>query len=362
MTPLFTPGTLRQPRIQILLAGAIIPGLVSMEVDSNSHYQADTWRATMALNAIGGHTMDWWGSDSITGQTFTLQARLLPSDPWKTLIVGEADKVELDVVNGGVSLSGRDLTGRLIDAKTQKAYKNQTASQVITALAQERGLNPVVTATTTLVSRYYQQDHDRVTQDQFSRVSTEWDLAKYLAQQEGFDLFVDGQDLHFQPQPAVKPDPFVVTWDAAARSSNVLDIKLERSLTLAKDVLVVVRSWNSRQGRAFTRMSGKGGANSVQSGKAQRYTYTFPNLSEDAAQKKADDLRAEISQHERNAVLTLPVELVLTPRGMVSLQGFGTSWDQPYYVASISRAFNEDGTQETVNLKNVSPESQATVG
>lgn len=360
MKRLIVPGEFRHPQFRIAIGGTVTPGVARMEVDQNSHYQADTWRATFALNAIGGQTLDWWGADNLKGQLFVLSARLAPTDPWTPLITGEADKIKLVVQDGTVECEGRDLTARLIEAKTQEAFLNQTASEVAIKLAGRHDLTPVVTATTTLVSRYYSDDHDRVTHDQFSHVSTEWDLLAYLAQQENFDLFVVNKELHFQPATAPTADPFVVVWDAATRTGDVINIDLERSLTLAKDVTVIVRSWNSRQGRSFTRASPKGAsATATQSGKTQRYVYARPNLTEDQAQKLADSLREQITRHERNGSLLLPIELAATPRDMVRLQGVGASWDQPYYIASIARSFGEDGTTETIAIKNHSPESDA---
>ncbi len=370
MTPLCTPGQARQPRWRLLLNGTVVAGCISCEVESNSHYQADTWRAEMALNPPGGTTpaqwgsltLDQWGGDALVGALFVVQARLQPSDPWTSLITGEADKLAIDVPHGTVSLSGRDLTGELIEGKLQETFLNKTSSEVAIYLAgRHRHLKtvdangqPTITPTTTLVSRYYQQDHDRVSHDQFSRAGTEWDLLAFLAQQEDFDLFVSGTALYFQPAQTGAAG-YSVTWNPQTRTGDVVGLTLERSLTLAKDVQVTVRSWNSRQGRAFTRKSGTAGKGSM----AQTYAYTRPNLTEDQAQKLADSLREQITRHERTASLTLPVEVALTPRDPIALQGVGASWEQTYFVASISRQFREEGTMERVQVKNASPESDA---
>ena len=362
MNLLVRPSEVRQVAFKVAVAGKPLPGVISMGANQNSHYQADTWKATFALNAPGGQTLDWWGSDALYGQTFVLSARMQPSDDWTQLITGDADKVAINVPEGTVSCSGRDLTSRLIEARTQESFLNKTSSEVATTLAQRRGLTPVVTATTTLVSRYYQQDHDSVSHDQFSRSGTEWDLLSFLAQNEGFDLFVTGMELHFQPY-ADKPEQYAVTWDQVQRQGNLIGLTLDRSLTLAKGVIVVVRSWNSRQGRAFTRTSPPGsGKGPVNAGKAQRFAYTRPNLTEDQAQKLADSLRADITKHERTGSLRLPVELASTPRDQILLQGCDASWDQAYYIASIDRSFEQDGTMQTIEFKNHSPQSQASFG
>ena len=54
-----------------------------------------------------------------------------------------------------------------------------------------------------------------------------------------------GQALYFQPMAQV------ADLGVSVRPENFIDLKLERSLTLARDIEVVVKSWNSRQNNAF---------------------------------------------------------------------------------------------------------------
>ena len=113
------------------------------------------------------------------------------------------------MLNRTVEIDGRDLTARLLDARTQETFSNQTASQIAETLAARHGLTPNVTATQTLAGRYYAADHDRLTLGQFSRATTEWDLLTFLAAREGFEAYVSGQTLTFAPcrQPAPPRQP-----------------------------------------------------------------------------------------------------------------------------------------------------------
>lgn len=363
MKALVTPGDIRRIGLRVLLDGKLLPGAVSASVDQNSHYQPDTWHADFALDYPGAPTLDWWGSDGIVGSLFDVQASLDGGMGWQSLIIGEADSIDINPVHGSVSIKGRDLTARLIDKKTQESFSNQTSSEIATTLAGRRGLNPVVTATSTLVNRFYAVDHETVTHDQFSRVSTEWDLLTYLAREEGYDVFVSGKDLHFQPSPSLSQDPFIVRFDHVTRTLNATSLTLSRSLTLAKDVQVVVRSWRSREGRPFQRGSPKGSTTGAPSSKVQRYIYTRPNLTEDQAQKMADTLREQITRHERTGQIECPMELTLSPRDIVRLEGVGTGWEaQPYYVASVNRGISMSGTTQSVQIKNHGVESDASVG
>ncbi len=73
-------------------------------------------------------------------------------------------------------------------------------------LAGRHGLGAEVQPTKTPVGRYWQLEHDRITLDQFSRATTEWDLLVGLAEREGFDVWVGRGTLYFQP-PATTVQP-----------------------------------------------------------------------------------------------------------------------------------------------------------
>ena len=73
---------------------------------------------------------------------------------------------------------------------------------------------------------------------------------------------MSGTALYFQPAQTGAAG-YSVTWNPQTRTADVVRLVLVRSLTLAKDVQVTVRSWNSRQGRAFTRKSGTAGKGSM---------------------------------------------------------------------------------------------------
>ena len=187
--------------------------------------------------------------------------------------------------------------------------------------------------TSTPVGRYYQSEHDQVTLDQFSRATTEWDLLVFLAQHEGFDVWVAGNALYFQPGAA----------QLASRSllpSDCIELRMERALTLAGDVEVVVKSWNSRQQSEVVQVASRPGSGSGAAGSSQRYVYVRPNLLPDQALQLAQRILADVSCHERVVRATMPGDVVLSPRSFVSLQGTGTDFDQVYQVAEVEREFS----------------------
>jgi phage protein D len=84
----------------------------------------------------------------------------------------------------------------LIDTLTNDKFINQTASQVATQFAQQAGLVPQVTATTAQIGRYLNQQYGYASQD-----LSQYRLLSYLAQQEGFDLYVKDKTLVFTGAP-----------------------------------------------------------------------------------------------------------------------------------------------------------------
>ncbi len=258
----------------------------------------------------------------------------------------------MDVINGTTSLEGRDLAGRLLDAKTQETFSNQTASEIAETLAARHELTANVTATTALAGRYYANEHDRITLGQFARATTEWDLLTFLAAREGFEVFVSGTTLNFGPLPA-NTQAFSLT------PEQCISLSLDHALTLARDIQVTVKSWNTRQQKAFTQTATSSAAR--QSGSVPRKIVVVrPNLAPNDALQLAQRILADLSSHERIVSAELPGELALSPRSQVTLSGTGTDFDQVYYVSELSRHFGLDqGFVQTIRLKNVAAANQA---
>ncbi len=347
----------RAPRLRLLANGGEVPGAVEAEIRSNNHYAADRFRVGVALGAMAA--APWAASDDIDAE---IKVSLDGGLSWTSLVQGAVDRVEIDPVSRLLWLDGRDRTAALIEARTQETFANRTASEIATLLAGRHGLTADVQTTTTLVGRYWQRDHDRITLDQFSRAITEWDLLVTLAQHEGFDVWVSGAVLHFRaaqqadgPAAVLRP---AASWSGPA---NLVGLRLERSLTLARDIEVVVKSWNARQQAAFqqTARAARGGAKAGRP--PQRYVYVVPNLTPDAALQLAQRRLAELTRHERVITAEMPGDLVLQPRMQVVLEGSATGFDQLYWIDEVDRHLSvHGGFTQQVRARNASVGSQAT--
>jgi phage protein D len=359
----------RQPRAAVKLNGVVVPGWVSWEVDNNVFRAADTFRVSFAVSELPADRNAAWiaAQSEIDVEIFATEK---PSDPANysptaadRLIHAQTDDVSLEPAQGTIELSGRDLTARLIDTKTSENFSNQTASQVATTLAGRRGLKPVVTATSTKVGNYYTQDHVDVSQER-----SEWELLVKLAEYEGFDVFVAGDEFHFQPKPKEGGDHYAVVWvpadDSAAHPNlNTTTLSLSRSLTIAKGVTVEVRSWNAKQKKAFTASwpkAAKPTKPGQSNNKTQTYRFTVAGLTQDQADKRAQQLYAQIVQHMVSLTADLPGDSILDCDKTIQVRGTGTAFDQIYFPDSVRRSMSfEEGYRMTVSAKNISQDIEA---
>ena len=346
-------GIARSPRPYVLLNGEKLPvqAVKSVEVTNASHFTADTYRLELAVGGLpAAYGPAYWAESQNDLVSIGVSMAGEVPDP---LIVGQVDDIDWSPFGTTITISGRDLSAGLIDSKTAEKFQNRTASQIAEVLAERQGLTASVEKTSTLAGTYYEIDHAIATHEQ-----TEWDLLTYLAQREDFDLWVSGTTLYFRPPPGQKTPPFVLlasTDDGTGFAANVERLDLRRSQTLARDVIVKVRSWNQKHQRAFTVTAKRSQVKKSQrvGGEAQTYSFVRPNLTQDQAQQLAESYAEEITRHERVLTASLPGDNQLVTRNLVRLVGTGTDWDQIYYPDTVSRRLSmAEGYRMELKAKN----------
>lgn len=338
-------SSLRTPRLTVLAEGLPIAGVMDADILVNAHFAAGRFRIRAAMPPHAAAAL----LDPSTILDLQLSLDSLPV----SLLQGQADSIHIDPIRNTIEIDGRDLTARLLDARTQETFANRTASEIATTLAARHALGAAVTTTTTLAGRYYGAEHDRIVLGQFSRATTEWDLLTFLAAREGFEVFVAGQTLYFQPR-APAASPLLLT------PADCISLTLERALTLARDIEVTVKSWNARHQAAFTQTA-RSSAQGRRSGPPQRIVVVRPNLELNDALQLAQRILADLSSHERLVHAELPGDLVLTPRSRITLAGTGTDFDQTYYIAELDRHFSvAHGYTQRLRLKNADPDNGTT--
>jgi phage protein D len=313
-------GPVRAPRLNVLVNGLPLTGATEASVSSAAYFSADRFRVQAALSGDAA----LWAAET---QLFVdVQMALSPLGGFVSVVQGYADLVSIDPVVGTLMIEGRDLSAKLIEARTQETFANRTSSEIATILAGRHGLTANVQATTTRVGRYWELEHDSLTLNAAGRTTTEWDLLVALAKREGFDLWVSSTMLNFVP-PNYAATPAVVPM------SSVVSLRLERALTFAGDIVVTVKSWHSRAGSVCvkTAQTDRGAASS------REYVYVVPNLTPDVAQTYAQNVLNELTRHELVASMEMPGELAFSPRTLILLQGTGTIFDTMLRIDEVER-------------------------
>ena len=333
---------LTQYTVAMTLNGASCYSVIDVEVSQSNLRQMSTFRARCVQgDSLGDQT--FWSvllGDNLTSTELQIQIDLQETDLTTgstiltTLIVGLIDHVSMDVQTGLVEIEGRDLAARLINVPSLRAFVNQTSSEIVSALAATAGLLANVDPTTAIVGQFYQLEHSRGTLNTFSRFATAFDTIAYLAHLEGFDFWVSGSTLYFMPPPVVAPVSLVL--DVPILTSNtgvdtsIKHIRFDRRVAFDAGAQVTITSWNSRE-RAVIQQS----YSSAQDG-APNITFQAPNLTSDAASRRAQAIHDDLIGHRRVVSCELAGYPMLTPRA--SLQVIGSQgWDGIYLIDSVTK-------------------------
>ncbi|MGH8218989.1 MAG: hypothetical protein ACREUT_10565, partial [Steroidobacteraceae bacterium] len=287
-----------------------------------------------------------------------------------SLIYGRVDSIEPDFGQGLLTLPGRDLTAVFIDTKLTKQYSNQTASQIVSAIASAHGVSANVTTTRAIVgSPVFAQvgTYSLRSTVHLTTSNSEWDLIAWLARESGFVAYAQGKSLYFGPDPLPSATPYLITWQPAPSSggppsSNTEGLAFSRSLTVAKGIAVTAQS-GSFMGPVITRSYPRP-VRSIKPGQAspfgptQGYLFTMP-AGKNAQQVEAfaEAMYREIAAHAMKVHGELPGDTVLAKTMPIRVQGTGTAWDQLYYPRSIVRRMSmEEGFAMEFDAQNSTPE------
>lgn len=367
----------RQPRGIVKINGDIVRGWADFSATNNTYFEADTFHVTYVASELGKQTypigdgavtydLDYFSS--ISNDTFVEIFAGFPSNPANpkaselaSLVYGRIDDVEYNARAGTITLTGRDLSGALIDSKVPRTYLNKTASFIAADIANQLGLTSMVTATTGNVGSPSQNADAELLHDSGS----DWDLLAGLARNAGFVLFVSGKTLFFQPDTSANSDPYIIQWTPSKGgppSANVAELSLSRSLTITKGIVVTAQSSGLTSKQSVSR-SYPTSARAITPGKAVPYgaatVYIItlpPGRTASQVQKAAEDAYKRITAHAMKLKADLPGDGILNARGLVKLKGTGTDFDQNYFVRSVVRSLSkESGYRMSVEAQNTTP-------
>lgn len=355
-------GILRTARAIVTINGINVKWF-DIEITTTTFYLADNYQFDMPLQEQDEQiTLEYLFSTQKMEVKIYLGFPIDPNQYTTTdldlMIVGDIDRMVVDPLTQVATFMGRDLTSRLIDTKTYAKYSNKTSSEIATILANKNGLTPVVTQTTELVGVFYAYENTLLTKE-----TTEWDLICFLAQQSDFVVYVEGDKLIFKPRPTTSSDPYILDYTPSnfLNASPVFrgtNLTFERSMTLAKDVVVKIRiPYDSYSGTASTVKVQSKHAH-AHDPELQTYVYTMPGLSKQQALVRANQIIRDITLHEIKISTTIPADTVLRKDSLIKIRGASQSLDQFYFTDEVVRRISINEYTMTVSAKNHSVDSQ----
>lgn len=354
------PGIVRKPRAWFIIDGVKIEPL-DVEVSNNAFFSADTFRAKFRIEETGDASLKKWADqEDVDVQIFFTDGTIT-----KEILRGRTDDVDIDLDARLVLISGRDLTAELIETKTSEKWQNKTSSEIARIIAGKHDLTPVVDDTTELVGTYYAGEKVTLADE-----TTEWNLLTYLAEKEGFVLFVVGRELHFEKPTDQRQTPrWVVRYRPPTQSSpptsNTEFLRLRRNLTVARDVVVKVITWNSKEKRSNQVTARADRSRRPQprtSSPTRTFVYRVPNLTNQQQVDLANQKLKEVSQAERVLDTRLAADLRVQADHIVTLVGTGTGFDIEYLIDAVTWDLTPTtGFTMRIQARNIAPTSQVAI-
>lgn len=327
-------GTVGKIKFLVSINGQPIEGLLNATIVASNTFSSDNYALTFALGPAPLGDIAFWSSIS-TGYV-EIAASNSDLDP-QILITGMIDTALIDPIRGTIALEGRDLTSSLIDSYRQQVFVNQTASEVVSAVALSHGLQPVAMTTFGNVGRYYGDGYTRLSLGDFSRLRSDWDLLVELARENSFDVFVRGKALFFQPSTSLGSIPVRIS------PFDVMGMRIERNLALLSQQSACVQSWDSQNVASYVSNSTTDALTSMGSPTASvgsPFLFSTSNLTSQQTSISALRYASELGRLSTVLHLDMPWDLTLSPRTVILLDGIGAVLDGTYRIEGIERHYS----------------------
>ena len=321
--------------LQVMLNGSPILGLLHASIVATNCFSSDSFALTFAIGLPPLCDIAFWSSVS----SAYIEIWVVGSDgPMpQSLISGMVDAIVVDPIRATVAIEGRDLSSSMIDSYRQQDFVNQTASEVVSTIASSHGLTPAVTPTSSNVGRYYGDGYTRLSLGQFSRLRSDWDLVVQLARENGFDVYVQGSTLFFQPSTPFDDIPVQI----AIR--DVKTIRLERTLTLHSAAVARVQSWNSQNMASYASNSSQVAAAETATSAAtndQPFLFSASNFTSQQVASSADRYAAELNHFDTALHIEMPWDLALSPRTIILIDETNSLFDTTYRIDHVERYYS----------------------
>ena len=323
------------PALTVLINGVATSGLLQARISSTNGFCADTFSLTFATGDLPLWPAAGWSE--LNFAYVELYAADTDSVAPTLLISGLVDLLDIDPLIGTAVIDGRDLSAALIEAYRQQDFVNQTASEIVAAIAKTHGLTATVTATQPNIGRFCSSDYTQLSLAQFSRLRSDWDLVVQLARENSFDAYVYGTTLFFQPSSGPSAQSYLITTD------DISTIRFERNLAISQAPQVRMQSWNAQNKALYRSDVNANEPPAVQTPATAgvgEYLFSGPNLTSQQVSQASTRYAAEIGRLRTQVSITMPWNLNIAPRARIQIGITSTSLDGIYQVHSVERQYN----------------------
>jgi len=312
--------------LSIAIDGYRMQGLLHAVFTGTNCFSSDTFSLTFAIGPAPLHGLEFWST--LTSAYVEVSVSVDAGTTTIDVISGMVDNTTINPILKTVVIEGRDLSASLIDSYRQQDFVNQTASEVISTIAQYHGLTAIASKTNGNVGRYYVDGYTRLSLGQFSRLRSDWDLVVQLARENEFDAFVTGRSLYFQS--IANRNEISVRID----KGDVQRMTVERALNIGAAASARVQSWNSQNMVGYN-----SGAQDIASG-GQTYLFSSPNFTSDQVTAAATRYASELVRLSTILNIDMPRDFSYSPRTEILLTGTNSSLDTTYIVDSVERHYD----------------------
>lgn len=352
-------GQFRKPRGIIKINGKEVK-FIEIEIRTSAPYTADTYFIEIPLyEQPDGIDFAYFAST----EKFLVQIYMgFPDDTdafsinnLVLMMEGESNDVEIDPSQGIVSISGRDLSSRLIDSKVTQSFSNITASELASEFARLNGLKEEITQTTEILGNFLQ-----TAQNYTANNTTQWDMLVNAALNEQFLVYVRADTLVFKPIPVNDDNARPYLLNYIPRSvTNVIPvfdkgtkINFFKNNIVSGNVNVTVKvPYSTYTGKAFHVKLNARNKNS-DAATIRKYFYSQPGLTNDQAKQKAKQFLNNLVVHSVRFSAELIGDIVLTKDMLIKISGTNTDFDQVYYLDSLVRRMTMDDFSMFISGKN----------
>jgi hypothetical protein len=326
------------PRIRAQINGQPVTSIVHADLINAGSCKSSRFELT--VSTLRDTSANQW-LDLLTEKvTVEILMRSQPDGNDVSIFEGLADSVAFDPINGIARVQGRDFSSILVNSTHQYSFCNQTASEIVSYVAQRHGFIPNVTATSTMRGSYQCDGYNQILLNAHSRATSEWDLLTHLARTSGFELFVDGTVLVFAPLSSLPRN------HVAVDRNQVKSLRFRKILPLTYQTSLTVKSWNSWLGQVSLYSDAQStdqaiaDVTSLSNEPGTEIAIIEPNLTPWGAEQLAQRHLLAINEQQRTVEIVMPGEFSLRPFDVLSVSGGGPDFDEDYIIRSVRRHYS----------------------